>query len=139
MTTQSAALATASRNAKNAAIDLAAGTPYIAYKTAVGGTLLVKISLNGTKAILDAVAGISTYSAPTAGGVGAVWAGFQAEVLANGTIGDVSIYDGADVRQEACTFGVSSGEWRVTSLTVVDGEYLQFAAAPTISEPVASL
>lgn len=123
----------AMRNAGNALLDAGTGTyPTARYRTSGDADLLV-INLDATKAVADAIDGVSTFNPPAGAGS---WVGYQQLPSAAGTVAKVALCDKDDNVRETCSVGTtgSEEEWKLTSLTLATDIPVTFNAAPTVTQ-----
>lgn len=121
------------RNAINAQLDEGSGTyPTIRYRTAADADLLV-INLDTTKAIADAIDGVSTFNPPDGAGS---WVDYQQLPSAAGTVAKVALCnrDGAVVETASVGITGSDEEFKLTSLTLATDIPVTFNAAPTATQ-----
>lgn len=133
MSTLSTAARNAARNAVNALADAGAGTyPTLRYQTSADADLLV-INLDTTKAIADAVAGVSTFNPPDGG---ASWVDYEQLPSSAGVVGKAVIADKDGTVVETGSVGVtgSGEEFELTSLTLATDIPVKFSAAPTVTQ-----
>lgn len=129
-------LATSVRNAMcNAAVDkldAGEGDPTLKIRTAADADLLI-ITLNGTAAFGDAVAGVATANAPQTGG--GSWATFSQNPTANGTAAKAAFCDGDGNVLFVCSVGTSGAEVNFDTLTFDTSVAVTTDTAPTITQP----
>ena len=133
MSTLSTAARNAARNAINALLDVGSGTyPTVRFQTSGDADLLV-INLDTTKAIMDAVAGVSTFNPPD-GEVS--WVDYEQTPSAAGTVAKVVLADTDGTVVETCSAGTtgSGEEWELTSLNLTTEIPVKFSAAPTVTQ-----
>lgn len=132
MSTLSTAARNAARNAINALVDAGVSNGQLKYLTSGDAELLV-ITLDGTKAIADAVTGVSTFNAPDGE---ATWVDFEATPTAGGTCAKVVLADSDDTVVETFSVGTtgSGEEFELTSLTLSTEIPVVFSAAPTVTQ-----
>ena len=134
MSTISSAARTVARNAINTLVDAGSGTnPTLRYRTAADADLLV-INLNATKAIADAVDGVSAINPPAGE---ASWVGYSQYPTAAGTAAKVVLCDKDGTIVETGSLGVTgdtSAEFHLGSLTMDTGVAANWSAAPTVSQ-----
>jgi hypothetical protein len=123
----------AARNAINALADGGAGTyPTLRYQTAADADLLV-VNLDTTKAIADAVAGVSTFNPPDGE---ASWVGYSQFPSGNGTVAKCVLTNRAGTVVETYNVGLtgSSAEVKLDTLTMATTTAVQWSAAPTVQQ-----
>lgn len=133
MSTLSTAARNAARNAINALADAGSGTyPTLQYRTSAHAALL-SIQLNSTKAIGDAVAGVSTFAAPNGE---ATWVGFSQLPSSAGTAAEVVLCDKDGNVVETYSLGTtgSGEEFTLTTQNLVTDVPVTFSAAPTVTQ-----
>lgn len=133
MSTLSTAARNAARNAINALLDAGSGSNPSMLIRDGSQTTLVEITLDGTKAIADAVAGVSTMNAPDGE---ASWSGYSVAPDASGTAADCVLRDTDDNIVETLSVGVtgSGEEVELGSLSIQTGVNVVFSAAPTATQ-----
>jgi hypothetical protein len=133
MSTLSTSARNAARNAINALADAGSGTyPTLNFQTSGDSNLLI-INLDSTKAIADAVTGVSTFNPPNGE---SSWVGFQQTPSAAGTLDHVVLLntDGTEVERYSVGVTSSGEEFEVTTLSLTTDVPLSFAAAPTVTQ-----
>jgi hypothetical protein len=133
MSTLTTAARNAARNAVNALVDAGVGTyPTLRLQTSGDADLLV-INLNTTKAIADAVAGVSTMNPPDGEGT---WVDYQQLPGSAGVVAKGVVCDKDSTVVETASVGTtgSGEEIELTSLTLATDIPVKFSAAPTLTQ-----
>lgn len=133
MSTLTTAARNAARNAINALADAGAGSnASLRYRTSADADLLV-VTLDGTKAIADAVAGVSTFNAPDGE---ATWVDYEQNPSATGTCAKLVLCDtdGDDVEEYSIGITGSGEEATVSTLSFDTAVAMKWSAAPTATQ-----
>lgn len=133
MSTLSTAARSAARNAINALADAGAGAnPTLRFRTAADLDLL-SVTLDGAKAIADAVSGVSEFNPPDGE---ASWVDYSQLPSAAGICAKVVLCDKDATVVETYSIGVvgSGEETEVLSLTFATDIPLKWSAAPTVTQ-----
>jgi hypothetical protein len=135
MSTLSPAARNAARNAINALADAGSGSnPTLRFQTSGDVDLLV-VNLDSTKAIADAVDGVSTYNNPDGEDS---WVNYEQTPSASGTCAKAVLADKDGNVVETASVGTtgSGEEIELTSLSLTTEIPVEFLAAPTATQIV---